>query len=153
VWPGVTTGAPATCSSQVPLVSGYESIRSLVRPAFLGGFREMVDADREARGRGEVPAMVPAVEGPAGSGGVARRTRTGARAGQLCPADRADTAADAGRAKDVLAPTELAPAAYETVREPKKLVVLPGGHFDACVAGFEASAVPARDWFLQHLGA
>jgi hypothetical protein len=35
--------------------------------------------------------------------------------------------------------------------EPKKLVILPGGHFDAYVKGFEAASVPARDWFTQHL--
>jgi fermentation-respiration switch protein FrsA (DUF1100 family) len=52
---------------------------------------------------------------------------------------------------DVLTPTDLAIAAYEKAREPKKLQILPGGHFDAYVDGFEASSVPARDWFLQHL--
>jgi len=30
-------------------------------------------------------------------------------------------------------------------------VILPGGHFDAYVKGFEAASVPARDWFAQHL--
>lgn len=52
---------------------------------------------------------------------------------------------------DVLTPTDLALAAYEKAREPKKLVLLPGGHFDAYVEGFEHSSVPARDWFLEHL--
>ena len=35
--------------------------------------------------------------------------------------------------------------------EPKRLVVLKGGHFDAYVKGFEAASVPARDWFTRHL--
>jgi fermentation-respiration switch protein FrsA (DUF1100 family) len=52
---------------------------------------------------------------------------------------------------DVLTPTELALATYQKAREPKKLVILPGGHFDAYVKGFDASMVPARDWFLEHL--
>ena len=42
-------------------------------------------------------------------------------------------------------------AAYDKAHEPKKLVILPGGHFDAYVKGFEAASVPARDWFAQHL--
>jgi hypothetical protein len=31
-------------------------------------------------------------------------------------------------------------------------VILPGGHFDAYVKGFEASSGQARDWFTRHLG-
>ena len=52
---------------------------------------------------------------------------------------------------DVLTPTELAIGAFQNAREPKKLVVLPGGHFDAYVNGFEESSGPATDWFVQHL--
>ena len=52
---------------------------------------------------------------------------------------------------DVLTPTELAIAAFERAREPKRLHILPGGHFDAYVRGFESSSGPARDWFVQHL--
>ena len=52
---------------------------------------------------------------------------------------------------DVLTPTDLAIAAYEKAREPKKLQILPGGHFDAYVDGFDAAGPAARDWFLQHL--
>ena len=50
-----------------------------------------------------------------------------------------------------LTPTELALASYQKAREPKKLVMLPGGHFDAYTKGFDQSMVPARDWFLEHL--
>jgi hypothetical protein len=41
--------------------------------------------------------------------------------------------------------------AYERALEPKRLVSLPGGHFDAYVKDFEASAGPATEWFTQHL--
>jgi len=54
--------------------------------------------------------------------------------------------------KDVLTPTDLAIAAYEKAREPKKLQILPGGHFDAYVDGFDVAGPTARDWFVQHLG-
>ena len=51
-----------------------------------------------------------------------------------------------------LTPTELAVAAYQQAREPKKLQFLPGGHFDAYVDGFDVSGPAARDWFVEHLG-
>jgi hypothetical protein len=54
-------------------------------------------------------------------------------------------------ANDVLTPTALAVRAYQRALEPKKLQLLPGGHFDAYVKGFEASSQPALDWFLTHL--
>jgi len=52
---------------------------------------------------------------------------------------------------DVLTPTALAIGAYEKAREPKRLELLPGGHFDAYVKGFEASSGAALDWFKTHL--
>ncbi len=52
---------------------------------------------------------------------------------------------------DVLTPSGFAIAAYEKALEPKKLVILPGGHFDAYVKGFEASSEPAVAWFREHL--
>ncbi len=166
--------------AQVPLVSGYENIRSLVRSDFIGGFREQFDADREARGRGEPPAMVPVVDkdptapsalptpdsyqwftethemrAPSWRNEVTLRTvemlseyEPGGYIARISPTPLLMLVAE----KDVLTPTELALGAYENAREPKKLVILPGGHFDAYVRGFEKSMVPARDWFLEHLG-
>ena len=52
---------------------------------------------------------------------------------------------------DVLTVSDLAFAAYETAREPKQLVVLDGGHFDAYIDSFDESSSAARDWFEQHL--
>ena len=166
--------------SQVPLVSGYENIRSLVRSDFIGGFREMFDADREARGRGEAPAMVPVVDkdplapsalptpdsyqwftetheqrAPSWRNEVTLRTvemlseyEPGTYISRIAPTPLLMLVAR----HDVLTPVELAIGAFQNAREPKKLVVLPGGHFDAYVNGFEESSVPATDWFVQHLG-
>ena len=53
--------------------------------------------------------------------------------------------------QDHLTVSDLAIAAYEQAREPKRLVLLQGGHFDAYVKGFEASSSAARDWFTEHL--
>ena len=52
---------------------------------------------------------------------------------------------------DVLTPTDLALAGFARMREPKKLVLLPGGHFDAYVAGFAKSSGSAIDWYQQWL--
>src|SRR6201991_3551978 len=47
--------------AQVPLVSGHENARRLVRADLIKPTQDMFDADREARYRGEPPAMVPVV--------------------------------------------------------------------------------------------
>ena len=56
-------------------------------------------------------------------------------------------------AGDHLTVSDLAIDAFERAREPKRLELLSGGHFDAYVADFERSSGAARDWFAQHLGA
>jgi fermentation-respiration switch protein FrsA (DUF1100 family) len=53
---------------------------------------------------------------------------------------------------DHLVPSELAIAAFDTAHQPKELIIMPGGHFDAYTVGFEGSSASARDWFLRHLG-
>lgn len=54
---------------------------------------------------------------------------------------------------DHLVSADIACAAFETARQPKKLVMLPGGHFDAYVGrNFEISSAAQRDWFVEHLG-
>ncbi len=54
-------------------------------------------------------------------------------------------------ANDVLTPTDLALEAYNRALEPKRLVLLPGGHFDAYTTDFDLAAGAARDWFVEHL--
>ncbi|WP_405894447.1 hypothetical protein OG272_21170 [Streptomyces sp. NBC_00104] len=41
-------------------------------------------------------------------------------------------------AAETVIPANIQPAAYERALPPKKLVMLPGGHFDACAEGFTA---------------
>ena len=55
--------------------------------------------------------------------------------------------------KDHLAVSDLAIKAYEHAYEPKKLVLRPGGHFDAYVEEFDQSCQPACEWFAAHLRA
>jgi len=53
---------------------------------------------------------------------------------------------------DRLTPTDLAVEAYERAREPKKLVLFRGGHFDAYTEpGLNTTAGEATSWFRQWL--
>jgi fermentation-respiration switch protein FrsA (DUF1100 family) len=54
-------------------------------------------------------------------------------------------------ANDHLTVADEALAAYARAPEPKKLILLKGGHFDAYVKDFADSSGQARDWFVQHL--
>jgi hypothetical protein len=53
---------------------------------------------------------------------------------------------------DKLTLTDLELAAYERALEPKKLVLIKGGHFDPYLSQFDISASAALDWFRTHLG-
>ena len=165
--------------SQVPLVSGHDNLRALVRADFLAGFREQFEADRLARFRGEPAALVPVVdENPLAPSALPTAdswqwfTETGMT---RAPAWRNEVTLRSVEMfaeyepktylpyisptpllllpahGDHLVPAELTIAAYEQAREPKKLVILPGGHFDAYVKGFADASGHARDWFVQHL--
>lgn len=168
--------------SQVPLVSGYRNILRLVRADFLAPTRAQLDADREARFADQPPAMMPVVaedpmapsalptadsyqwftetgrtRAPAWRNEVTLRTvemlmeyEPGTYIDRISPTPLQMIVA----AGDHLAVADEAFAAYSRALEPKKLVVLPGGHFDAYVgAGFEQASGAARDWFVQHLRA
>jgi fermentation-respiration switch protein FrsA (DUF1100 family) len=54
---------------------------------------------------------------------------------------------------DVVAPYQLALDAYADAREPKDILVINGGHFDAYEGpGFGLCAAAAREHFVKHLG-
>ena len=165
--------------AQVPLISGYDNIRALVRSDFIAGFREQFDADRLARFQGKEPAMVPVVaEDPLAPSALPTpdswqwftetgqtrapnwknevTLRTVEMLGEYNPVDYIAQISPTPllllpARGDVLTPSAFAIAAYEQAREPKKLVILPGGHFDAYVDGFDASSGPALAWFREHL--
>jgi len=165
--------------SQVPLVSGHDNLRALVRADFIAGFREQFDADRLARFHGERPAMVPVVDkdplapsalptpdswewftetgstrAPAWRNEVTLRSVemfTEYEPGTYLPYISPTPLLLLVAAGDHLVPSELAIAAFDKAHQPKELVILPGGHFDAYTKGFEASSGRARDWFTRHL--
>ncbi|HWK28060.1 MAG TPA: alpha/beta hydrolase [Solirubrobacter sp.] len=166
--------------SQVPLVSGHANFRALVRADFIAAFQAQFNADREARFAGEAPAMVPVVDAdplapsalptpdsyawftathesraPSWRNEVTLRSvelfteyEPGTYLPWISPTPLLMCVAE----NDVLTQTEIAIAGYETAREPKRLVILPGGHFDAYVDGFDHAGPAAVDWFTRHLG-
>jgi fermentation-respiration switch protein FrsA (DUF1100 family) len=166
---------------QVPMVSGHDNFRALVRADLIAGFQGMFNADRAARFRGDPPAMVSVVaEDPAAPCALPTRdswewfsetgkTRATSWRNEVTlrsvemfseyepiaylPYISPTPLLMQPAIGDHLTPCDLAVAAYEKAREPKKLNILPGGHFDAYVKGFDDSSGPARDWFVQHLGA
>src|SRR6266516_7417098 len=166
--------------AQVPLVSGFRNIQRLVRQDFLAPNRAAMEQDRAARYRGEAPALVPVVDpdpmavsalptpdswawfsetgkrrAPAWQNEVTVRTvemlmeyEPAAYIERISPTPLLMVVA----AGDHLTPTDLALEAYQRAREPKRLVLLPGAHFDAYVKDFDAASAAARDWFLELLG-
>ncbi len=164
---------------QVPLISGHDNLRALVRADFIAGFRQQFDADRLARFRGEPAVMVPVVDkdplapsalptadswewftetgntrAPAWRNEVTLRSVemfTEYEPGVYLPWISPTPLLMVVAAGDHLVPSELAIAAFDTAHLPKELVILPGGHFDAYVKGFDAASRQARDWFTRHL--
>ena len=165
--------------AQVPLVSGSDNIRELVRSDFRAGFREMFDADRAARYAGDPPAMVPVVaEDPLAPSALPTpdswtwftetgktrapswrnevTLRTVEMLGEYEPGSYIGRISPTPLLMvvarlDHLTPSHLAIDAYERAREPKELVILPGAHFDAYTTGLEQASFPARDWFVEYL--
>ena len=165
--------------SQVPLASGHGNARRLIRADFLAGVQGMFDADRRARMKGEAPAMIPVVDedpsapsalptpdswkwftetgkarAPSWKNEVTLRSvemfteyEPGSYAAFVSPTPLLMVVA----LGDVLTVADLALATYEQALEPKRLVALKGGHFDAYVNDFASASTPAVDWFRQHL--
>lgn len=165
--------------SQVPLVSGYRNVQRLIRADMFAPLRQQLDADREARFRGEAPMMIPVVtqdpnapaalptadswqwfvetgktRAPAWRNEVTLRTvemlteyEPGDYIARISPTPLLMVIA----AGDHLAVADEAFAAFNRALEPKRLVILNGGHFDAYVKDFGIASAAARDWFVEHL--
>jgi fermentation-respiration switch protein FrsA (DUF1100 family) len=52
---------------------------------------------------------------------------------------------------DTITVADLALAAYERALEPKRLELIPGGHFDPYLSSFTQSSSAALEWFGDHL--
>jgi dienelactone hydrolase len=165
--------------SQAPFVSGHETFRAFVRADFIADVHAQFDADREARFRGDAPAMVPVVDqNPLVPSAVPTadayewftetresraplwRNETTLRSvemtseyepGTYLPWISPTPLLMCVAENDVTAPTDIAIRNYATANEPKKLLFMPGGHFDAYADGFGLATAAAVQWFTQHL--
>jgi fermentation-respiration switch protein FrsA (DUF1100 family) len=166
--------------SQVPTISGSQSGRRRVPPHLTRELEESFAADELAQARGEAPAMQAFVNAdPAAPASYRandaiafylqhdlpeglwehrvtvqsnRRSRSydpGTWIDQISPTPLMMVVGT----HDTVAPTDLALDAYERAREPKELVLMPGGHFDPYLGGFEASTDAAVRFFRTHLQA
>lgn len=165
--------------SQVALISGYRNFQRFIRQDMMGGLRAQFDADREARFNGAKPAMVPVVStdplapsalptvdsaewfletgrtrAPAWRNEVTLRTvemiteyEPGSYVAKISPTPLMMIVAEG----DHVAAADQALEAFNEAREPKRLVILKGGHFDAYVRDFESASKPACGWFVEHL--
>jgi fermentation-respiration switch protein FrsA (DUF1100 family) len=165
--------------SQVPLVSGSRNLARLVRADMAAPLRAQFDADRANRFAGGAPAMLPVVTSEANGAAAlptadswewfteTARTRApawhnlvtlrtvemlgeyepGSYIDRISPTPLLMLIADG----DHLAMADEAFGAYNRALEPKRLVILKGGHFDAYVKSFDHSSSAARDWLVQHL--
>ncbi len=165
--------------SQVPLTWGYESARRLIRGDMWAGLRAAFDGDRAARARGEAGATMP-VTAPEGQPCAlptadtyeffTRFQQEHATSWQnevtlhsielfteYEPADYIARIAPTPlmvvvASGDHLTPFDMTARAYEKALEPKKLVILPGGHFEAYTGEpFKISSAAQTDWFKRHL--
>ena len=166
--------------SQVPLISGLRNVKRLIRSDIIPAVRANFDADRASRYAGNPPARIPVVgENPGDpcalptddsrqffletSKTLAPSWRNevtlhsvelfteyepGWYIRNICPTPFMLVLA----VGDTLVPVEIACEAYEQALEPKKLVLVPGAHFEAYVSpAFEISSAEQRDWFVKHL--
>ncbi len=163
--------------AQVPTISGYEQGLRRVAPDATPSLEQAFSDDERAQLRGEPPrrqAVVsadPAVPAayrsqdavdfylqptPAGlwdneitlrSIRAARMYEPGAWIARVSPTPLLMIVAK----DDRLTVADLALAAYERALQPKRLALLPGGHFDPYLGQFAQAEAAATGWFREHL--
>jgi fermentation-respiration switch protein FrsA (DUF1100 family) len=175
---GATDRRLACIVAQVPTISGYQQGLRRIAPESVAALEGALNDDERAQLRGEPRAVrrslmrivpfLPRTEPkkrlifylqPLGDGAkwenavTARSTRSarmyepGAWVSRVSPTPLLMVVAS----HDAITLTDLALAAYERALEPKKLVLVPGGHFDPYLSGFHIACGAAVDWFRQHL--
>jgi dienelactone hydrolase len=166
--------------SLIPMVSGYRQVRRFLPAHLLPMIRAAFDADRRARFRGEPARMIPMVsEQPFDPYVVlpqqesydfftsTHRERAPAWRNELTLRSAEMTSEyEAGAFIDRVSPTPLqmivmqndlvtladdAIEFYERALEPKKLVLVPGNHYEAYRERFAETSAASRDWFVTHL--
>jgi uncharacterized protein len=163
--------------AQVPTISGYTQGLRRVAPDEVATLEDTFAEDERAQARGEPPsyqAVVsadPAVPAayrtpeavdfyrqpvPEGtwtntvtlrSARAARMYEPGVWIGRVSPTPLLMVVARG----DTITLTDLALDAYERALEPKRLELIPGGHFHPYLTSFPEASGAARAWFREHL--
>ena len=159
--------------SQIPLISGSAYLHGRFSSEAIAQLNVRFHGDRVHRAAGGPPGMVPIVSSddptrrdaydwytqaasayaPSWRNEVTLRSieyiagyEPGAYTGLISPVPLLLIAAQ----NDHL-PLNIAEAAFERARDPKKLVVLPCGHWEPYTTLFDQSSAPACNWFCEHL--
>lgn len=164
--------------AQVPTISGYEQGQRRVAPDQVAALEALFLDENRRRFRGEPPATqlivsddpsVPAayhspdavafysqpVSADAHwenlvtvrSGRAARMYEPGQWISRVSPTPLLMIVG----LNDAITLTDTGLAAFQRALEPKQLVTIAGGHFDAYTTEFDMTSSAARDWFAQHL--
>lgn len=163
--------------SQVPTISGYEQGLRRIAPENVAPLEAALAEDERAQARGEPPRRqlivsadpaAPAayrtqeaidfylqpLGGAQWENSVTIRSTRGARmyepgvwVSRVSPTPLLMVVAS----HDTITVTDLALAAYERALEPKRLALIPGGHFDPYLSSFDQASGAARAWFREHL--
>jgi fermentation-respiration switch protein FrsA (DUF1100 family) len=163
--------------AQVPTISGYEQGLRRVAPDAVAALDDSFAEDERAQARGEPPryeaivsadpAVPAAYRGPEAidfyrqpvpegiwentvtvrSTRAARMYEPGIWVGRVSPTPLLMVVG----LNDTITLTDLALAAYERALEPKRLELIPGGHFDPYLSSFPKSSGAALAWFRKHL--
>jgi cephalosporin-C deacetylase-like acetyl esterase len=174
---GATDRRLRTVVAQVPTISGYEQGLRRIPPDGVAALEESFAEDERRQFRGEplarqaivsadpnVPASYrsqdaidfytqPTPHGVWQNNVTVRSTRAarmyepGAWIPRVSPTPLLLIVA----LSDAITVTGLALAAYERALQPKKLITIPGGHFDPYLSQFDNSSAAARGWFAEHL--
>ena len=164
--------------AQVPTISGFEQGLRRIPPENVHLIEEMFAEDDRSQLRGEPPRrqaivsadptiaaayrasdaidfyMQPVPDGAWENNVTVRSTRAarmyepGHWIARVSPTPLLMVAAT----RDTITLTDLELAAYERALEPKRLVTIPGGHFDPYLSQFARSSQAAIEWFREHLG-
>jgi uncharacterized protein len=165
--------------SQVPTISGYEQSMRRVTAAARPALNELFNEDERAQSRGEPPMTQLVVstdltvraayrsqasidfrdhfEIPEGvdrgefvtlqSSRRAQMYEPGLWVSRIAPKPLLMVVGTS----DDTTPTDLALAAYEQAKEPKRLVTFEGGHYDGYLSAFETTSSASLAWFSEHL--
>ena len=163
--------------AQVPTISGYEQGLRRVSPDATPALEHAFDEDERAGLRGEQPRRQAVVSGdpsvpaayrsqdaidfylqpiPEGlcknevtlrSTRAARMYEPGAWVSRVSPTPLLMVVAS----NDKVTVADLALATYERALEPKRLALIPGGHFDPYLDEFRVAEAAATEWFREHL--